>query len=112
MGLYDVVTGFFEDLWRRFVGRELRAVAFRESNGKSLVWIGQCLEIDICAQGATLAELRERLRETVEAEIFVARKLDLDVFDIPPAPDKFFKMFNASPDRRIYFNVPSLPARF
>jgi hypothetical protein len=42
----------------------LKQIAFREGD----MWIGQCLEIDICAQAETLEILRDRIDAMIVAE--------------------------------------------
>lgn len=42
----------------------LRAVVFKEGD----VWLAQCIEYDICAQAATVEEVKERLLATLACE--------------------------------------------
>ncbi|MBI2376590.1 MAG: hypothetical protein HYV07_21520 [Deltaproteobacteria bacterium] len=70
---------------------EVRAVVFQE--GPFLVV--QCLEHDIAAQGATLAEALRSFFVTLEANI----RVDLENGEVPlvrlaPAPDGYHRMFD------------------
>ena len=69
----------------------LRVVVFKEGD----IWIAQALEHDICAQGADLDAVTERLQEAVAAEIGLAIANGEDpLADIQPAPSNFFRMWD------------------
>ena len=55
------------------------------------MFVGQCLEHDICSQGATVDELMSRLAFTVQIET-EERGGSLD--DLEPAPDEFHKIWD------------------
>lgn len=57
------------------------------------MFVGQCLEHDICAQGCNMNELMERLAFTVALEK-EERGGSLD--DIDPAPEAFHQIWDAS----------------
>lgn len=64
----------------------LTAVVFREEG----LWVGQCLEHDICAQAKTRRALRERLALTVQAELAANAELGRPSLEgIDPAPLHF-----------------------
>ena len=59
------------------------------------MFVGQCLEHDICSQGASVDELMERLTYTIELE---RRARDGNLDDIDAAPDEFHQIWaNARP---------------
>jgi hypothetical protein len=72
--------------------QQIRVVIFQEDN----LWIGQCVEYDICVQGATLSDLSSRLVSTVsyECEHGIARH-GTPFAGIPPAPARFEEMWNS-----------------
>lgn len=84
----------------------IRAVVF-ESDGD---WIAQCLEYDIATQAPTLDALLYELERILVAHLFVAeREKRVDPFaDIPPAPRRFWEMYNRA--QRPVRTVPRLPA--
>ena len=49
----------------------IRAIVFKEGD----LYIAQCLEYDICVQGATISALLDRLDLTVEAEFDTCRSV-------------------------------------
>lgn len=66
--------------------KSLRILIKRDASG----FVGQCLEYDICTQGATEQELKERMSCLIEVELAHAAKNNLD---IDPAPKEFNKMW-------------------
>jgi hypothetical protein len=65
----------------------IRIIAYTE-NG---MWVGQCLEHDIGAQGATEEEMLERLDAVLHAELEYTTKTHGEAFaNIEPAPQFFF----------------------
>ncbi len=70
--------------------QQIRAIIFQE-NG---VWVGQCIEYDICAQGNNLADLTKRLLSTIcyECERSVRRN-GSPFAGIAPAPAHFEEMW-------------------
>jgi hypothetical protein len=71
----------------------IRVVAFREGD----VWVAQCLEHDISAQGATFQDAMRRLTATVNVECeFTLEKHGKEFANIDPAPEKFKRMFEAA----------------
>jgi hypothetical protein len=50
----------------------LRVVIQRESDGEHELYVAQCLDYDLAAQGSTLKELKERFERTLMGQIIVA----------------------------------------
>ena len=71
--------------------QQIRAIIFQENGA----WVGQCIEYDICAQGANLADLTKRLINTIcyECEGSVKR-YGSPFAGISPAPARFEEMWN------------------
>lgn len=69
----------------------LRVVVLRDGG----VYVAQCLEIDIAAQGLTEEEALDRLYETYRAEENLAREEGRNVHDIGPAPSQFHVLFSS-----------------
>ena len=70
---------------------DIRAIMFREGE----IWVGQCIEYDICAQAPSLADLHKRLMNTVAYEC--ERTIHLfgtPFMGISPAPRHFEEMWN------------------
>ncbi|MGH7038502.1 MAG: type II toxin-antitoxin system HicB family antitoxin [Stellaceae bacterium] len=58
------------------------------------VWIAQCLEYDIVSQGETIQDVQDRLTQNIAATLSVyADNGKNSLEDIPPAPKKFWEMF-------------------
>lgn len=57
------------------------------------LFVAQCLEHDICVQGADVDQLKDRLEKTIELER-AARGGTLD--GIAPAPEAFHNIWNQS----------------
>ncbi|SLN72002.1 hypothetical protein ROJ8625_03769 [Roseivivax jejudonensis] len=55
------------------------------------MFVGQCLEHDICAQGCSVDELMSRLVLTVDLE---CSERNGSLADIDPAPEEFHKMWD------------------
>jgi len=64
----------------------LRVLVFEEELGEEKMFVAQCLEKNIGAQGKDLDELFERLSATIFLEIPYMDR-------ISPAPDKYFSMW-------------------
>jgi hypothetical protein len=62
------------------------------------VWIAQGLELDICAQGASLEAAARRFEATVREEMKERRADGNAVENIGEAPQRFFAMWNQCDD--------------
>lgn len=82
----------------------IRAVAFQERDH----WCAQCLEYDIAVQSENLHGLRQALEQAFIDRIQVGTELGVEPFSIlPPAPEIFFKMYEAATPRMIPSKRPS-----
>jgi len=61
---------------------ELKVVVFQEGG----LWVAQCLDHDVCAQGPDL--------ETVHARLHVALTAEDNLESLPKAPEHFFKLWD------------------
>lgn len=76
-------------------GREFRVLILRERAGEEDLWVAQCLEHDIVAQGKTFAEMRHAFEMTVLAEVQLAiDRNEKPLQGIPAAPEKFHRMWD------------------
>lgn len=58
------------------------------------VWIAQCLEYDIVSQGKTIQDVQDRLTRNIAATFSIYAENGKNAFEsIPPAPKKFWEMF-------------------
>ena len=61
----------------------LRILVFQEDG----IWVGQCVEYDIGAQGRSISEMAKRLVAAIEAEEQISRERHGEAFrGIPAAP--------------------------
>lgn len=67
----------------------LRVVVFKDGD----MYVAQCLEYDICAQGQDLDTVEQRFLDTLDAERFVAKQNGRSLQDIGQAPKQFFTMW-------------------
>ena len=81
---------------------QLSILLFRE-HGK---WAGQCLEYDVTAQGHTVEDASYEVHRMIAAEFLIRGELQLDMSDIPPAPDVYHKMWRSA------LRVEDGPCRF
>lgn len=73
----------------------IRVVAFREGD----MWVAQCLEHDISAQGCDFQTAMRRLTATVNCESqYTLKNHGAEFATIDPAPEVFFAMFDAAGD--------------
>lgn len=74
---------------------EVSALLFQERVHNMDMWVAQCLEYDIVAEGGTLHKARENLAVTLYAQADFDTKHGKEPFDgIERAPDEFQKLFN------------------
>lgn len=74
----------------------VRVLLYREDD----MWVAQCLEHDIAAQGKTLDEVQNKFHQTFIGQVI----LDLEagkqpLKNVPKAPAEFLKMFENSSHR-------------
>lgn len=70
----------------------MRVIIFQQAD----VWVGQCVEHDISAQGSDFEQMMRRLVATVNAESAYTREKHGDEFaTIDPAPAMFAELFDA-----------------
>lgn len=74
----------------------LRVVVLKDGD----LYIAQCLEIDIAAQGTNKADAIRRLYETVQAERNLALEEGRDVMNIGPAPRSFHLLYDSNAGSR------------
>ncbi len=71
---------------------KLRIIAFQEGD----VWIAQCVDYDICAQGRDLTTVRERMFALLQAEMaYTFEKYGKEFHGIDAYPDFYEVMFNS-----------------
>ena len=69
----------------------IRAIIFEDGD----LWVGQCLEVDIAAQGDDLKSVQDRLLVTIEAEAQECRNRGVFPFEgIDPAPQEYHDMWD------------------
>lgn len=73
---------------------EIRVITFQSGE----FYIAQGLELDICTQGKTEEEATKRFFRVLRAEMQHAVENGTNLFDIGPAPQKFFSLYSGSPD--------------
>lgn len=71
------------------MAEQFRVVVLKDED----MFVAQCLEVDISAQGKTAEEAVSRLKIVFNAEIEDARVAGVDVREIGPAPDSFHVMY-------------------
>ena len=73
--------------------KHLRVVAFQEND----CWIAQCVDYDLCVQGADLSQVKRRMTALIRLEAEFTKEKFGDVFvGIDPAPDYFVAMFDGA----------------
>lgn len=70
----------------------LRVVVLRDGD----LFIAQCLEIDIAAQGASEQQALQRLTAVLRAESSAAAEEGRDLRDIGPAPAAFHAIYGSN----------------
>lgn len=69
----------------------IRVIVLKDSG----VFVAQCLEVDIAAQGKTEAEALSRLRVAFNAEVAEAKEQGKSVMSIGPAPGHIHALYNS-----------------
>lgn len=73
--------------------KKLRFIAFQEGDG----WVAQCVEYDICTQGADLTQARRRMNVALRQEAKFTKEKHGEAFKgIDAAPDYFDAMYQAA----------------
>lgn len=71
--------------------KAVRVIARKEGEG----WIANCVEYDICAQGADLGQVRRRMEVALEVECQVSKQKSGEPFGgIKPAPAIYEALYN------------------
>lgn len=71
----------------------VRVVAFQDSG----MWIAQCVEYDICVQGADLAQAKRRMKVALDAEARFTESEYGEAFkNIDPAPDFYEAIYDSA----------------
>lgn len=70
----------------------------------NFVWIAQCVEKDICAQGETIKQVVERMKRTLDAYETLSCEKEIDLIGgLPVAPKKFETMYEDGVEVRFTF---------
>lgn len=86
----------------------VRVVVLRERAGADDLWVAQCLDYDINAQGATYREMLHAFERTFATEIVVALEADREpLADIAPAPKKYWDLWEQG--ARMADTIPLVP---
>jgi len=73
--------------------KQLRIVAFQEGDS----WIAQCVDYDLCVQGADLAQVKRRMEALIILEAdYTSKHLGAPFAGIDAAPDYFSAMFDGA----------------
>lgn len=79
-------------------------------------WVAQCLEVDVAAQGKTIAEAKSALERTFVGQIVLDLKNGRQPLEaIGPAPGEYWEMFNRGErlaDRQPFYVPPGLPPAY
>ena len=71
----------------------VRVVAFREG----AFWVAQCIEFDIAARSDTLEKALKAFGRTFSANLIINGELGRESLNgLPPAPERFKKMFDSA----------------
>lgn len=68
----------------------IRVVVLKDDD----IYVAQCLEVDVAAQGATPEQAMQRLKVALCAEEEEARQSGKSLDDIGPAPDAFRAVYD------------------
>lgn len=72
---------------------QLRIVAFQEGDS----WIAQCVDYDLCVQGADLAQVKRRMEALIILEAEYTKANSGEAFaGLDPAPDYFAAMYEGA----------------
>ena len=73
-------------------------------------WVAQALEHDLAAQAASIEELPSAFAQALSGELEMASRLGREpLHSLPPAPDRYFAMWDGSRpvrDRRPWLDLP------
>jgi predicted RNase H-like HicB family nuclease len=70
---------------------DLRILLIRDGD----IFVAQCLELDVAAQGSSKDEALSRLNAVMRIEIKEARDQGRDIKDIGPAPTVFHEIYES-----------------
>lgn len=75
----------------------LHVLLFRERAGGDEVWIAQCLDYDIAAQGSTIREAQADFERTFVGEIVLAlERGEVPLSGISPPPSRYRRMWEGA----------------
>ncbi len=69
----------------------LRVVVFKDGD----IFVAQCLEIDVSAQGTSHEDAMKRLKAALRAEEAEAKQAGKDLSELGPAPKAFHAIYQA-----------------
>ncbi|MGR9312144.1 type II toxin-antitoxin system HicB family antitoxin [Rhizobium leguminosarum] len=73
------------------MAEQIRVIVLQDDG----VFVAQCLEVDIAAQGKTAEEAMARLKLAFNAEVREAKESGRSLMDIGPAPEAFAMMYGS-----------------
>ncbi len=71
------------------MAEQFRVIVLKDAG----VYVAQCLEVDVSAQGATPDEAMQRLGIAFRAEVREAKQNGKSIMDIGPAPASYSAMY-------------------
>lgn len=85
--------------------KKLRVLLFKEDGW----WVAQCLEHDIAAQAKTLAAVEFEIQRLIVLQLFAsAHEGARPIAEIPPAPERFHRLYEDEAERIELTRVPKL----
>jgi predicted RNase H-like HicB family nuclease len=75
-----------------YMASPLRVIVLKDEN----VFVAQCLEIDVSAQGASEKEALSRLEAVLHAEVDAAKEAGTNLSDLRPAPKAFHILYKSN----------------
>ena len=91
------------------VPRKIKILLLQEDNW----WVAQWLDCDIAAQAKTMVDAVRELTSTVAGRIKACQKEGIDPFDLPKAPEIYWKLFEKAHDitlREKLDEIPEVPS--
>lgn len=73
------------------MAQQIRVLVLRDEN----MFVAQCLEVDVAAQGKTSEEAMSRLRAVFHAELEALDEDGKDISSMSPAPECFHALYAA-----------------
>lgn len=66
-------------------------VSFKEKTADEIIWISQCLDYDVTAQGNTAGQAIDNLLKTIEGE----RLIEGGIERLPKAPQMYYDLWDS-----------------